>query len=119
MPIRGLPTEHGRLTSDVWIMAHVRRCNADDVPAMVVRRGDDRAGALILKLNMLNGTSRVLSQATGPDGNPGWLAAFDGEARPDAEADDYVARAVKRDPDIWVVEIEHRDGWHPFDGKVL
>ena len=50
-----------RLTSDVWIMAHVRRCNAEGVPAMVVRRGDDRAGSLILKLNRLDGTCKLLS----------------------------------------------------------
>ncbi len=35
------------------------------------------------------------------------------------EADAYVARAVDRDPDLWVIEIEHREGWHPFDGRVL
>jgi hypothetical protein len=23
------------------------------------------------------------------------------------------------DPDVWVIEIEHRDGWHPFEGKVF
>ena len=108
-----------RLTSDVWIMAHVRRCNAEGVPAMVVRRGDERAGALVLKLNRLDGTCSVLTQATDMDGRLGWLAAFDGKAVPEREAEDYVARAVKRDPDIWIVEIEHKDGWHPFEGKLL
>lgn len=108
-----------RLSSDVWIMAHVRRCNADGVTAMVVRRGDDRAGALILKLNRLGGTCRVLSQATDMDGKLSWLEAFKGEQVPEAEADDYIRRAVKRDPDLWVVEIEHKDGWHPFEGKIL
>ena len=108
-----------RLTSDVWIMAHVRRCNAEGVPAMVVRRGDDRAGALVLKLNRLDGTCSVLTQATDMEGHLGWLAAFDGQAVPEREVDEYVARAVKRDPDIRVVEIEHKDGWHPFEGKVL
>lgn len=108
-----------RLTSDLWIMAHVRRCNADGVPAMVVRRGDDRAGSLVLKLNRLNGNCRVLSQATDMNGKLGWIAAQGGADLPEAEADAYIDRAVKRDPDLWVVEIEHREAWHPFEGKVL
>ncbi len=108
-----------RLNADVWIMAHVRRCNADGVPAMVVRRGDGRAGTLVLKLNRLDGTCRVLSQATDMDGRLGWVSAFDGDGVSEADADAYIARAVGRDPDIWVVEIEHRDGWHPFEGNVV
>ena len=27
--------------------------------------------------------------------------------------------ALKRDPDLWVVEVEDRAGRHPFDGKIL
>lgn len=108
-----------RISSDVWIMAHVRRCNSDGVPAMVVRRGDDRAGTLILKLNCLDGTCRLLTQATDMDGTRGWLEAFKGETVPETEADDYIQRAIKRDSDLWVVEIEHKDGWHPFEGKML
>ena len=108
-----------RLTSDVWIMAHVRRCNAEGIPAMVLRHGDDRAGALILKLNRLDGTCRVLTQATDMDGSLGWLAALGGDWVPEAEADTYIDRQVGRDRDLWVVEIEHKDGWHPFEGKML
>jgi hypothetical protein len=62
---------------------------------------------------------RVLSQTRDFDGKLAWLAAFKGELVAESEADDYVGRAVARDPDLWVVEIEHRDGWHPFEGKVL
>ena len=108
-----------RLTSDVWIMAHVRRCNSEGVPAMVLRHGDDRGGALILKLNRLNGTCRILTQATGMDGALGWLAALGGDWVPEADADAYIDRQVSRDRDLWVVEIEHKDGWHPFEGKML
>ncbi len=100
-------------------MAQVRRCNAEAVPAMVVRKGDAKGGTLLLKINQIEQGCRVLSQARDLDGKLAWLAAFDGALVPEQEADAYIGRAVGRDPDLWVVEIEHRDGWHPFDGKLL
>lgn len=108
-----------RLKAGIWIMAHVRQCAALGVPAVVVRHGDDRGGALILKLNTLDNRCRVLSQALDEAGDQAWLAAFKGAAVPEAEADAYIARAVGRDPDLWVVEIEHRAGWHPFGGREI
>jgi hypothetical protein len=110
--------EH-RLRAEVWIMAHVRRCIAQGVPVAVVRRGEAERGTLILKLNQLERDVRVLSQARDIDGRLGWLAAFDGAAVKEADADAYIARAVARDPDLWVVEIEDREGRHPFEGPVL
>ena len=110
--------EH-RLRSEIWIMAHVRRCVADGVPVTVVRKGEAERGTLILKLNQLDRDVRVLSQARDIDGRLGWLIAFDGAAVKEAEADAYIARAIKRDPDLWVVEIEDREGRHPFEGRIL
>ncbi len=108
-----------RLKAEVWIMAHVRQCSSLGVPAVVVRHGDDRGGSLILKLNTIDNGCRVLSQALDEDGNRAWIAAFKGASVPEADADAYIARAVERDPDLWVVEIEHKDGWHPFGGKEI
>ena len=42
-----------------------------------------------------------------------------GEKASKIEREANIGRAVARDPDLWVIEIEHRDGWHPFEGKVL
>ncbi|MEZ5668507.1 MAG: DUF1491 family protein [Alphaproteobacteria bacterium] len=108
-----------RLPTELWVMAHVRRCNAAGVPAMVVRRGDAGRGTVILKINQLEHGCRILSQTRDLDGTMGWLAALKGALVPEAEADAYVARAVDRDPDLWVIEVEHREGWHPFEGKVF
>ena len=108
-----------RLPTDLWVMMHVRRCIAEAIPATVVRKGEAKGGALLLKINQLDQGCRVLSQTRGLDGALGWMAAFDGNLVPEAEVDAYIVRAVKRDPDLWVVEIEERNGRHPFAGKVF
>ena len=108
-----------RIPTDLWVRAHIRRCSALGVPVVVAHRGAKFGGTLLLKLNLLEQGCRVLSQARDLDGNLGWLPALDGALVAESEADAYIDRAIQRDPDLWVVEIEHRDGWHPFDGKLL
>ena len=109
----------GRLRSEIWIKAHLRRCFAEGVPATVMHRGEKNTGTLMLKLNHRGEGCRVLSQMRDLDGKLAWLPAFKGERVAEAEADAYIERAVQRDPDLWVVEIEHADGWHPFEGKEI
>ncbi len=111
--------EDDRLPSHVWIMAQIRRCNADGIPAMVVQKGEVQTGTLLLKINQFETGCRVRSQMRDLDGALGWMAAFDGAAVPEAEADAYLERAMSRDPDIWVVEIEDREGRNPFEGNVF
>lgn len=108
-----------RLKAEVWIMANVRRCNDAGVPALVVRRGDNQGGTLVLKINRFEAGCKLLTQARDVNGEVGWLGAFSGNLVPEAEADEYIGRATARDPDLWVVEIESRDGWHPFEGQEL
>ena len=108
-----------RLPTELWVMTHIRRCIADAIPATVVRKGEAMGGTLLLKINQLEAGCRVLSQMRDLDGRLGWLAAFDGALVAETEADGYIARAVERDPDVWVVEIEERNGRHPFEGKVF
>ncbi len=108
-----------RLPTELWIKAHIRRCIVDAIPAVVVRKGSPYGGTVLLKLNQLEHGCRVLSQARDPEGRLGWLAARGNELMPEADADAYIARAVNRDPDLWVIEIEDRQGRHPFEGRLL
>jgi len=109
----------GRLPAELWIKAHIRRCMADGIPAAVVHRGEKNSGILILKINRLESGVLVLSQTRDMDGAIAWMPALGGKLVAETEADAYIERAVKRDPDVWVVEIESRDGSHPFEGKLL
>ena len=108
-----------RLPTELWVMAHLRQLTVAGVPATVARKGEPTFGTLLLKINLLDGTCRVLSQARDIEGRLGWLAALGGAPVPEADADAYIARAVGRDPDLWVVEIEDRKGRHPFEGRLL
>jgi hypothetical protein len=104
----------GRLPTEIWLMAGLRRCSAEGIPATVVRRGEKQSGTVILKINQLEGGCRILTQARDFDGELTWFPALDGAMVEESVADAYLERTAKRDPDVWVVEIEHREGWHPF-----
>jgi hypothetical protein len=108
-----------RLPTETWLQAHMRRLSIDGIAAVVVHRGEAMGGSVLLKLNQRDLGCRVLTQARGADGALGWLAAFEGKAVDEAAADAYIARAISRDPDLWVVEIDDRAGRHPFEGKLL
>jgi hypothetical protein len=108
-----------RLPTEIWVMAHVRRSIVENITMTVVRKGEPKYGTLLLKVNRLDGRCRVLTQARDLDGRLGWLAAFKGAEVPETEADAYIARSVDRDPDLWVIEIEDREGRQVFEGKLL
>jgi hypothetical protein len=103
-----------RLKSGLYVSALIRRCESAGVQAFLVRRGAEEAGAVFLKVNRLDGTCFVLSPAQramlGEDEiGRAWTRPL-GESADDAKAAEYFARQLKFDPDIWIVEIEDRDG---------
>lgn len=108
-----------RLPTQLWVGAHLRRCSMEAVPAYVLRKGEAMGGLVLLRLARPSGGVRVLVQTRDLDGRLGWMAVMGGDYVTDADADAYVDRAVGRDPDLWVVEIEHPEGWHPFEGPVF
>ena len=72
---------------------------------------------VLVKINTLDEGCKVLTQVRDLEGKLGWLSALDGKLAPEAEADSYIARQVDRDPDLWVVEIEDREGRNWFEGE--
>jgi hypothetical protein len=108
-----------RLKTGLAVQAAVRLCGLRAVPVAVVRRGDEDAGTILVKLNGLDGGFTVLAETRTPDGARAWFRATGAAPVTEADADAYIARQVGRDPDLWVVEIEDRAARAAFDGKVL
>ena len=110
--------DEARLNTDVWVSAHLRLGNAEGIPMMVVRRGDRERGTVMLKINRLDGWAWVLTQVR-HRGKLAWARGTGPDPVSDAEAERYIERQIRFDPDLWVIEIEDRKGRHWFEGSVL
>lgn len=99
-----------RLTAGIWVRALIRRVEAAGAAAFVVRKGDETAGMVLVKVSTLDGQASVFSPSTGLDGGRLWLRATGAAPVAESEAESYVARQLTYDPDIWVIEIEDREG---------
>ena len=108
-----------RLKTRLVVQAAVRLCSLRAIPVAVTRRGDEDAGTILVKLNRHDLGCTVLVETRAPDGARAWLRATGEAPVEEAVADAYIARQVKRDPDLWVVEIEDREGRSAFDGRIL
>jgi len=113
-----------RLKSGLWVAAYVRRCEIGGAYGAVRRRGAEEAGAIFIKINRLDGTADLYGPAP--------QSAF-GEARPadrafaaclkelpaaETEVEAFLGREIRFDPDVWIVEIEDRQGRHFIDQLV-
>ena len=108
-----------RIAAEFWVKAHIRICAAQQVIATVVRRGDNQAGNVLIKLNLLDGRASVLEPATDIEGKRVWMRVTGPEPVEEEKADAAIARAIKRDSDVWVLEIEDKAGRHFLSEPVV
>ncbi len=107
-----------RLKAGIFVRALIRRAEVAGAQAFVLRKGSEEAGAILLKLNPLDGTSVVLSQARRGDGELVWVKPLGGPTD-ESKTRGYFERQVKYDPDLWIVEIEDRQGRSFVDEPVV
>lgn len=105
------------LSTDVWVAALIRRAELAGASAVVVKRGDARAGSVIVKAyDSSTRRARLYSEAFGPDGDRLWMQPVTSDS--ESELDAYTDRQRGYDPDLWIVEIEDKEGRHFITEKV-
>lgn len=100
-----------KLRTDVWVAALIRRAQAGGAFAAVLHKGDETAGDAAVKVALMDGRARVYVAQASMDGDRVWLQPLgEASASPEADADAYLTRRREQDPDMWIVEIEDREG---------
>jgi hypothetical protein len=107
-----------RVKAGLWVQAALRLGNSAGRYGAVLRRGDADAGGVLVVLRGPHGQS-VLSQVRAADGAAAWLRATGAQPVDATAADAYVARQVRIDPDLWVLEFESPDLLPPFEAKFV
>ncbi len=106
-----------RLKSAIFVQALIRRAEVSGASAYLARRGAEEAGAVFLKISRFDGTAMVLSPAQRGEERV-WTKPL-GDSADMPACDAYFARQIKFDPDIWIVEIEDKEGRAFVDEKVV
>ena len=99
-----------RLRAGIWVAAYLARLQGLAIPAFVVRKGDETAGAVLVKVATLDGKARAFQRSFDPlSGQRTWMVLAEGEEGP---VDEAVGRQRRFDPDLWVIEVEDKAGRH-------
>lgn len=107
-----------RVKAGVWVQMALRLGNGSGRYGAVLRRGDADAGGVLVVLRGREGMV-VLGRITAADGEPAWLRGTGPAPVSEADADAYVARRVKSDPDLWVLEFDSPDLLPPFEARLV
>lgn len=96
-----------RLTSEFWVKAYMARLRIMDIPVFLTSRGDATAGAVLVKVNTLDGNAAAFQRSYNAEGNRIWISLTEGL---DREVEEALAKQRQYDPDIWIIEVEDKQG---------
>ena len=107
-----------RLKAGIFVRALIRRAEVAGAQAYVARKGAEDAGAVIIKIARLDGTCLVLDQARRGEGELVWVKPL-GDSADEDRARAFFEKQIRFDPDLWIVEIEDREGRTFVDEPVV
>ena len=109
-----------RLKSSIWVAAYLRRCQTEGIFGAVRRRGAEEAGAVFVKVALLDGKAMLYvpaPQTVYDESRPieRIFMPTSTEPMPEASVEERLVREIRFDPDAWIVETEDRAGRHFLD----
>ena len=107
-----------RVKAGIWVSMALRMGNGSGRYGAVLRKGDPDAGSILVVLRGRD-AQVVLTQTRTVAGEAAWMRGTGPEPVDQDTVDAYVARRVKSDPDLWVLEFESPDLLPPFEARLI
>ena len=99
-----------RLKTKLVVNAIQRTCGRMNLPFYVLKKGEENAGNIFIKILITETTSKVLSQINDLNGGTRWEPiGLENYIISNSEADKYIEKQIHIDPDTWVLEIEDKN----------
>ncbi len=103
------------ISANLWVSALLRRASLAGAFATIVHRGDEERGDILVKVTRARGDAALYAPAF----NPGGPLEFEQlKAEDETGVDAQIGKRLKADRDLWVIEIEDREGRHFLTEKV-
>lgn len=104
-----------RLRADFWVAAYLRRCAHEGAFAVLRRRGAAEAGAIFVKVDRLDGACALYGPAPQSEMSDSgierlWSRMHAADWLDPAEIESRLVKEIGFDPDIWIIEVEDRQG---------
>jgi hypothetical protein len=104
-----------RIPTELWVSAKLRSLQTQGIGVYVVHSGAPASGTVIIRSVLRDESCLIYTQTRDLDGNLVWMDSFDGKPADKVKGDDYIQRARNRDPDVWIIEIEDKNGKNLFE----
>ncbi|MBI3698874.1 MAG: DUF1491 family protein [Afipia sp.] len=109
-----------RLKSSIWVAGYLRRCQSAGIFGVVRRRGAEEAGAVFVKIALMDGNALLFvpaPQSSYDDSRPveRVFTQSPPQAVEEKKVDERLAKEISFDPDVWIIEVEDKEGRHFLD----
>ena len=95
-----------RIASGILATALMRRAEAEGGFATILSKGDSTAGAILVILIERGGNPRFFERVLQPNGAYAWQQVGGEAGVNQEEAEKFLARRRKIDPDLWLIELD-------------
>ncbi|QNT79504.1 DUF1491 family protein [Entomobacter blattae] len=108
-----------KLKTHILAQAIIRQAELANAWPMLITKGDDDAGSILVLLYNSQQLYRILGQTRNTEGEQAWFYISGPEPLAEEDTKFFIEKQRKRDPDLWVIECKSDSFSPPFEANIL